>query len=343
MAAIVPNRPKNQFNLLSQARRQPGSTFKTFVLAAAVEQGVNPDSTYYVSAPFTYRSIRPGTATTDVVVREDVRERLLRLELDPECDASLGQLGLRTADARRHAEKVAEVARRMGVRSQLDVNGAYVPAIGLGSIAVSPLDIASAYATLAAGACTRSRWRSGGSSSTTAPWTRGPAGEAEAPPGDLGRYRGDRHAHPRAEHPVGNGHARGLRPTCRGQDRDGRAERRRLVRRLHARARDAVWMGYTRAEIPLDSVHGIAVTGGASRPRCGGSSWSPRSRAGAEVVPGAEGVARVEAVHAGRVRALVRPERRPETTETERPRRRRPGHDRPSPPGARAGTAVPSS
>ena len=48
-------------------------------------------------------------------------------------------------------EKVAEVARRMGVRSPLDVNGAYVPSIGLGSIAVSPLDLTSAYATLAAG------------------------------------------------------------------------------------------------------------------------------------------------------------------------------------------------
>jgi penicillin-binding protein 1A len=35
MAAVVPNRPQNQFNLLSQARRQPGSTFKTFVLTAA--------------------------------------------------------------------------------------------------------------------------------------------------------------------------------------------------------------------------------------------------------------------------------------------------------------------
>jgi penicillin-binding protein 1A len=45
MAAVIPNRPKNEFNLLSQARRQPGSTFKTFVLAAAVEMGVNPDST----------------------------------------------------------------------------------------------------------------------------------------------------------------------------------------------------------------------------------------------------------------------------------------------------------
>ena len=60
MAAVVPNRPKNQFNLLSQARRQPGSTFKTFVLTAAVEQGINPDSTYYVSAPFTYKAHPAG-------------------------------------------------------------------------------------------------------------------------------------------------------------------------------------------------------------------------------------------------------------------------------------------
>ena len=49
------------------------------------------------------------------------------------------------------AERVAETARRMGVKAPLDVNGAYVPSIGLGSIAVSPLDIASGYATLAAG------------------------------------------------------------------------------------------------------------------------------------------------------------------------------------------------
>ena len=53
MTAIVPGRADNQFNLLSQARRQPGSTFKTFVLTAAVERGLDPSSTYYVSAPFT--------------------------------------------------------------------------------------------------------------------------------------------------------------------------------------------------------------------------------------------------------------------------------------------------
>ena len=48
-------------------------------------------------------------------------------------------------------EQVGEMARKLGVRSPLEVGGQYVPAMGLGSVAVSPLDMASAYATLAAG------------------------------------------------------------------------------------------------------------------------------------------------------------------------------------------------
>ena len=40
---------KQQFNLASQARRQPGSAMKPFVLAAAVEQGLDPFTTYYSS------------------------------------------------------------------------------------------------------------------------------------------------------------------------------------------------------------------------------------------------------------------------------------------------------
>ena len=55
MTAVTPGNNKNQFNLLSQARRQSGSTFKTFVLAAAVEKGINPATTTYLSAPFFYR------------------------------------------------------------------------------------------------------------------------------------------------------------------------------------------------------------------------------------------------------------------------------------------------
>ena len=64
MAAVIPGRRNNQFNLLSQARRQPGSTFKTFVLTAAVHMGIDPMTNYYVSAPFTYRPVRDGNSTT---------------------------------------------------------------------------------------------------------------------------------------------------------------------------------------------------------------------------------------------------------------------------------------
>ena len=152
MAAVVPGRRNNQFNLLTQARRQSGSTFKTFVLTAAVDRKIDPLNTYYVSAPFTYAPTDDGSCEDETwwcVKTYDssyygwssIRNATLRSD-----NSVFAQLTLDVTPKR-----VAEVARRMGVRTPLDVNGAYVPAMGLGSIAVSPLDMASAYATLAAG------------------------------------------------------------------------------------------------------------------------------------------------------------------------------------------------
>ena len=70
MTAVTPGRTGNQFNLVAQARRQPGSTFKTFVLTAAIKEGMNPDSTYYTSAPFHYQP-DPYTAAWDVTTYDD--------------------------------------------------------------------------------------------------------------------------------------------------------------------------------------------------------------------------------------------------------------------------------
>ncbi len=39
MAALTPGKKKNQYNLATQGQRQTGSTFKTFVLTAAVARG----------------------------------------------------------------------------------------------------------------------------------------------------------------------------------------------------------------------------------------------------------------------------------------------------------------
>ena len=42
---------QSQFNLAAQGHRQPGSTFKAFVLTTAIKQGIDPYSTYYTSKP----------------------------------------------------------------------------------------------------------------------------------------------------------------------------------------------------------------------------------------------------------------------------------------------------
>src|SRR4029450_1418093 len=148
MTAVTPGRAGNQFNLAAQARRQAGSTFKTFVLTQAVSQGIDPDTTTYVSAPLHYQPY-PNVPAWDVstyshtyVGSTSITHATLlsdntvyaRLTLD---------LG---------AEKVAAMANRLGIRSSLKTReGAYVPSLGLGSIGVPPLDMASASATLASG------------------------------------------------------------------------------------------------------------------------------------------------------------------------------------------------
>ncbi|HSL64290.1 MAG TPA: transglycosylase domain-containing protein, partial [Gaiellaceae bacterium] len=51
LASIVPGR-RTAFNLAVDGKRQPGSTFKTFVLAEAIRRGIDPWRTKYLSAPF---------------------------------------------------------------------------------------------------------------------------------------------------------------------------------------------------------------------------------------------------------------------------------------------------
>ena len=264
MTAVVPNRPKNQFNLVSQARRQPGSTFKTFVLAAAVEQGINPDSTFYVSAPFVYRIHPAGncddgswwcvkTYANDYYGWSSIRSATLRSD-----NSVYAQLTLDVTP-----EKVAEIARRMGVRSQLDIRGDYVPAIGLGSIAVSPLDLASAYATLAAGGihaepmAIRRVVLADGTVDTQAGWGK-----------------------PKKRRAISEGTAAIVTRILEQNVQSGTGTRAAFGRPAAGKTGTAelnvdawfagytpnlattVWIGFTRAEIPLDSVHGIQVTGG---------------------------------------------------------------------------------
>jgi len=265
MAAVVPNQPKNQFNLLSQARRQPGSTFKTFVLAAAVEMGIDPDSTYYVSAPFTYKPHPVGsceeggdwwcvhTYANDYYGWSSIRSATLRSD-----NAVFAQLTLDVTP-----ERVARVARRMGVRSQLDVNGAFVPAMGLGSVPVSPLDLASAYATLAAGGvyaepmAIRRVVLANGKEDRRAGWGRPKRRRAmtEGASAVVTRIL-------EQNMQSGTGTRAAFGRPAAGKTGTNEEHKDAWFAGYTPDLATTVWIGYTRKEVPMESVHGIAVSGG---------------------------------------------------------------------------------
>jgi penicillin-binding protein 1A len=135
---------QSQFNLAAQGHRQPGSTFKTFVLTTAIKQGIDPYSTYYTSKPLSLDLPHWGhweVSTADEGYQGTVNLQQATVSSD---NTVFAQLDLDVGP-----KSVAQTAKSMGIVTQLDG----IPAEGLGGlrIGVSPLEMASAYATLAAG------------------------------------------------------------------------------------------------------------------------------------------------------------------------------------------------
>jgi penicillin-binding protein 1A len=265
MTAVTPGRRGNQYNLISQARRQPGSTFKTIVLAAAVEMGANPESEGYVSAPFFYRPTPDGDCETgaggwwcvetyanDYYGWSTLESATLRSD-----NTVFAQLTLDVGP-----ERVAAMARKLGVRSPLDVRGAYVPSMGLGAIPVSPMDLASAYATLAAGGvysrpmAIRKVELANGKVDDEAGWGKP---QRKRVLSDGVAYAVTQVLEQNMTSGTGTTAYFGI-PTA---GKTGTTEK-------HADAwfsgytptlQTTVWVGYTRGEIPMENVHGISVSG----------------------------------------------------------------------------------
>jgi penicillin-binding protein 1A len=136
--AIAQTGKRIAYDIAVDGQRQAGSTFKMFVLTHAVERKINPWTTKYLSAPFTgpnnwhvqtfektYSGRIPLTQAT--LLSDNTVYARLTLDVGP--------------------KPVADLAEHMGIQSKLKP----VPSVGLGANPVSPLDLASAYATLAAG------------------------------------------------------------------------------------------------------------------------------------------------------------------------------------------------
>jgi penicillin-binding protein 1A len=133
-----------RFNLAAQGHRQPGSSFKTFVLTTAVREGVDPNSTTYTSKPLDLNV--PGYGPWKVKTYENTYGGSMNLvQATLKSDNTVyAQLDLDVGP-----KAVRDTAKMMGITTKLDG----LPAEGLGGLrlGVSPLEMASAYATLASG------------------------------------------------------------------------------------------------------------------------------------------------------------------------------------------------
>lgn len=123
----------SKFNRATQARRQPGSSFKTFVYAAAFEAGiVDPDSVRY-DEPVTIANWQPKNYYGDYRGAVNLRTAFA-LSINTVAAIVGHEVG---------EQRVVALAHRFGIESPLDP----VPSLALGSSAVSPFEMTQAYST----------------------------------------------------------------------------------------------------------------------------------------------------------------------------------------------------
>jgi penicillin-binding protein 1A len=133
---------RSSFNRATQARRQPGSAFKPFVYGAALETGKWNAASLVVDAPETFRDAagrewRPQNYDFSFAGTMPLL-RAVALSKNTVAVRMLSELGI---------DPVLDFARRAGIRSPLPRN----LTLALGTGEVTPLELCSAYATLAAG------------------------------------------------------------------------------------------------------------------------------------------------------------------------------------------------
>jgi penicillin-binding protein 1A len=132
------------FNLATNGHRQPGSAFKPFILVRALADGVDPNSSWASMPKELPFKGEKGPELFKVSNYEDsyLGTASLWSATATSDNSVFAELGMKVKPKR-----VARIARRMGIRTDLSTN----PAMLLGGLeeGVTPLEMAYAYSTLA--------------------------------------------------------------------------------------------------------------------------------------------------------------------------------------------------
>lgn len=129
----------NQYNHITQARRQPGSTFKPFTYLTAFD----PKRSNKIFAPSSYIEDKSFTVEAGgenwSPVNYDKKEHgrvTLRQALEDSYNIATAKLGIETG-----LDNIVKTARDIGITSDLLA----VPSLSLGAFEVTPMELAAAY------------------------------------------------------------------------------------------------------------------------------------------------------------------------------------------------------
>jgi penicillin-binding protein 1A len=137
---------KHRFNLATQSHRQPGSAFKTMVLVAALREGYGPSTMVDGTSPCTVNF--PGSKPYPLENAEGEGGGVMPLSEATADSINCAYVRLASVVG---LKQIEDAAHDLGITSDLKDKtcDCLVPSMAIGSREVNPLEMASAYATLA--------------------------------------------------------------------------------------------------------------------------------------------------------------------------------------------------